>query len=157
MRKLTAGLMMAAVLGFGAVDASAQASVPGQASVTIPTVLVISGVTDLTIVEGDFDFTAGNTSLATGSVTIDTRSNVIHAVEVTGAALTNGTDNLALEVQAADASWSALSATAVRALAPLARGSQTGSTINFQTTADVAQHTPGEYTGTITYTVVADL
>lgn len=156
MRKLTAGLMMAAVLGFGAVDASAQ-TVNGAASVTIPTVLVISGVTDLTIAEAAFDFTAANTSLATGSVTVDTRANVSHAVEVTGAALANGTDNLTLEVQAADLTWSALSGTAVRSLAGLARGEHAASAINFRTTADVSLHAPGEYTGTITYTVVADL
>jgi hypothetical protein len=150
MRKLTAGLVMAALLGLGAVNASAQ-TVNGAASVTIPT------VTDLTIAGTQFDFTAGATSTAAGAVTVDTRANVLHAVEVTGAALTLGGDNLTVEVQASDLSWSALSATAVKSVAGLTRGTHAGRAINFRTTADVSLHAPGEYTGTITYTVVADI
>lgn len=153
MKKLT--MMVLTVLALGATSLTAQ-SANGAASVTIPTVLVVTSVTDLTIAETAFDFTAANTSQATGSVTIDTRSNVVHAVDVTGSDLTNGGANLGVEVQASDASWSALSATAVKALDNLASGEQVGQAINFRTTADVAQHTPGEYTGTITYTVVAN-
>jgi hypothetical protein len=153
MKKLTMAVL--AMLALGATSVAAQ-SANGAASVTIPTVLVITNVTDLTIAEGAFDFSAGNTSQASGAVTIDTRSNVLHAVDVTGSDLTNGGDNLALEVQGSDASWSTLSATAVKAVANLNPGTQAGNAINFRTTADVSLHAPGEYTGTITYTVVAN-
>lgn len=145
-------LMIAALamVAFGAMDVSAQ-----NASVTIPEVLMITSSGQLTIADTEFDFSAANTSAATGAVTVNTRANVAHAIEVSGSALVLGTDNLNLEVQGSDASWTALSGTAVRAVAGLTRGSQSG-TVNFRTTADVALHAPGEYTGSITYTVVAN-
>lgn len=152
MKKLTTAVL--AMLALGAADLSAQ-SANGNASVTIPQVLVITSVGDLTVASTAFDFSAANTSQATGAVSVGTRSNIAHAIEVTGSDLTLGADNLALEVQASDASWSTVSATAVRAVAGLARGNQSGS-VNFRTTADISLHSPGEYTGTITYTVVAN-
>lgn len=155
MKKLTMAVL--AMLALGATDVAAQTN--GSASVTIPTVLVVSNVTDLNIAETDFnmaDFASSNTAQATGSVTIDTRSNITHAVDVSGADLLLGTDALALEVQASDGTWATLSGTAVKTLDNLVRGPQTGNIINFRATADVTQHAPGTYTGTITYTVVAN-
>ena len=150
-------LMIAALamLAFGAMDVTAQTN--GAATVNIPTVLVVTNVSDLTIAETAFDFSGSNTSQASGSVTIDTRSNVLHAVDVSlNSPVANAGDVLTLKVLGADATWSDVTATAVKALDNLARGTQTGNTISFQTTADVSQHAPGTYSGTITYTVVAN-
>ena len=153
MRKLTAVLMVAG-LGFGAADVTAQTAT-GNASVTIPTVLVVSSVTNLTLAGTTFDFSAGETATSEGSVTIVTRSNVAHAVDVTGTAIANGGVALDFSVEDANATYQPVGSTAVKALANLGMGTQTN-TISFQAGADVNTHAPGEYTGTITYTVLAN-
>lgn len=154
MRKHTV-LAVMAVMAVGASELTAQTR-NGAASVTIPEVLVVTAVTPLTIAEGDFNFSTTDTPVATGVVTIDTRANILHAVDVTGSDLTLDGTPLVLQVEGADGTWTAVSATPVKALGNLAMGRRTGLLINFQTEADVAVHGPGEYTGTITYTVLAD-
>lgn len=156
MRKLAITAVLA-MLAFGATDAVAQ-SANGQATVNIPTVLVITNVTDLTIAETAFDFSAADTAQAGGTVTIDTRSNILHAVDVTlNTAVANGSDVLDLEVLHPDGvTWNPVGGTAVKALDNLSRGSQTGNVINFRTAANVMDHAPGAYSGMVTYTVVAN-
>ena len=154
MKRLMMALTVLGVLAVGATDVYAQ-STNGSASVTVPTVLVVSSVTDLTMDGSGFDFSAGETATSTGTVDITTRSNVAHAVDVTGTAITDGTSNLGFSVQDAGGVYQAVSGTAVKALADLARGTRV-SAINFQATADINTHDPGAYTGTITYTVVTN-
>lgn len=154
MRNLTAamamtGLMMVA----GATDGAAQTKA-GQVSVTVPTVLVISSVDDL-VITGGFDFTTLNESAVTGAVSIVTRSNIEHAVDVTTGTVTLGTDDLVFKVaEAGTGTYLDASTTPVKALANLARGERTND-ISFQATANVASNAPGDYAGTITYTVLA--
>ncbi len=152
MRKLTAVMAMTALMTLaGATDGVAQTAT-GAANVTIPTVLVISSVGDLTIA-GGFDFSTTDASSVTGAVSIVTRSNIVHAVNVSSTAITDGTDNLVFEVESSAGTFEP-AAGPVKALANLARGAQTNN-INFQATANVATNAPGTYTGTITYTVLA--
>lgn len=152
MKKLAAAMAMTALMTVaGATDGVAQTAT-GNASVTIPTVLVISSVGDLTIASG-FDFSTANESAATGTVSIVTRSNIAHAVDVTSTTVSLGTDNLVFEVQNSDLAYMDATGT-VKALANLPRGEQTND-VSFRATANVATHAPGEYTGTITYTVLA--
>lgn len=155
MRKLT-GTMLALLVAVGAGELSAQGgpSADGSATVTIPEVLRIS-VGDLVIPETAFDFESGSQSEGEGQVTVTTRSNVEHGVDVTGGDLTMDAYSLPLEVREAGGDFEPVSASAVRALANLARGSQSNS-VDFRVTADLEQHAPGTYEGTITYTVVAD-
>ncbi|MFO7893916.1 MAG: hypothetical protein R6U63_09285 [Longimicrobiales bacterium] len=156
MKKLMiAALAMAA---FGATDVAAQ-SVNGNATVNIPQVLSIANATDLAIAEDAFDLVSNATQTVTASTTVDTRGNVPHSVEVTGGALTlAGSNDLALEVQNAGGTWAAVGATAVTVLdaTTLTRGVHAAQPINFRTEADISKHGPGAYTGTITYTVVAN-
>jgi hypothetical protein len=153
MKKLTVALVAVFALG-GVSEAMAQT---GQATVVVPQVLTIRSVGDLTITlaAGDFSQTTGTAS-ATGDVTVETMGNVAHSVDVTGGDLMNGAEVFTLQVQdAGDSNFKDVSGTAVRAISGLARGLQTG-TATFQATADVASHAPGTYTGTITYTVIAN-
>lgn len=152
MKKLTIAVL--AMLAFGAANVSAQ-SANGSASVTIPTVLVVSNVTALNISSG-FDFSSSNTASASGTVDITTRANILHAVDVTGTAITDGSSSLVFQVNDSGGTPQTVDvSTPVKALASLARGSQTN-TITFTATADVATNDPGTYSGTITYTVVAN-
>lgn len=152
MKKLTIAVL--AMVALGAANASAQ-SANASASVTIPTVLVVSNVTALNISSG-FDFSSSNTASASGTVDITTRSNILHAVNVTGTTITDGTSNLVFKVNDSSGTPQAVDpATPVKALANLTRGSATN-TITFTATADVATNDPGTYSGTITYTVVAN-
>lgn len=150
MKKLT--ITVLAMLAFGALGATkASAQVTGQATVTIPSVLEITGVTDLTI--AGFDFSGGNSSTATGQTTVDTRGNVPHAVNVAlGSDLTNGAgDTFVLDV----VTTSGLSPLGTGALevATLLRGVH-ATAVQFEATADLGTDAPGTYTGQITYTVV---
>lgn len=153
MKRLMMAMAMVALV-MGTTELTAQTA-NGNASITVPTVLVVSSVTDLTIDGTGFDFSAGETSTSTGTVDITTRSNVAHAVDVTGTAITDGTSNLGFSVLDAAGTYQAVGATAVKALANLAMGTQTN-TVSFQATADVTTDAPGAYTGTITYTVVTN-
>ena len=153
MNKITMAAL--AMLALGATSVAAQTN--GSANVTIPTVLVVSSVSDLTIADTDFDmtaFTSGNTSQAQGQVTLSTRSNVVHAVDVTGSDLTLGGVVLPLQVLDANSTWQAVGGTEAKALASLPQGVNSGLTIDFRAIMDVTLHGPGTYTGTITYTVV---
>lgn len=155
MKKLM--IVALAMTAFGATNAAAQ--VNGNATVNIPEVLTIANPTDLLIAETAFDLVNNDTHTVTTSTTVDTRGNVPHSVEVTGAALTlAGSNPLDLEVQASDGTWGTVSGTAITVLGPttLTRGVHTAQPITFRTTADITQHGPGAYTGTITYTVVGN-
>lgn len=156
MRKLTAAMAITALMTVaGTTNGVAQGgpTATGAASVTIPEVLVISSVGDLTIAEGEFDFSETNEASATGAVNISTRSNIVHAVDVTSTAIEQGGETLKFEVMNSAGTYEPATGT-VKALAGLTRGVRSN-IINFQATANVASHAPGEYTGTITYTVLA--
>lgn len=154
MKKMAMMATVVFALG-GVTEAVAQTTADGQATVTIPQVLMIRSVTDLSIVLAAGDFSDSDTAVGTGSVTVETRANVVHSVTVSGSDLMNEDDAITIEVEAAAGGFSDVNATAVTALSALGRGSQS-SQVNFQATADVATHAPGTYQGTITYTVVAD-
>lgn len=145
--------MLALLIAGGAGGVSAQ-SVNGTASVTIPQVLRIS-VGDLVIPETAFDFESSDQSTGLGDVAVQTRGNVEHAVDVTGADLTMLEHELPLQVRQAGGDFELVSAVPVRALANLNRGTQ-NSVVDFRVEADLALHPPGTYEGTITYTVVAN-
>lgn len=149
MKKMAMAVLAVFALG-GVTEAVAQ-----NASVTIPEVLILRSVSDLVIAGTAFDFSASDQATGTGSVTVETRSNITHAVSVSGADLMKNGDALTLEVQATDNSWQTLNATPVKAIGGLVAGTRSG-TVNFSATADVELHAPGEYIGTITYTVIAD-
>lgn len=151
MRKLTMALV--AVFALGAVSEAAAQTETGTATVTIPEVLQIRSVGDLVIGEGDFNFAESDASTASGTVEVQTRANVQHSVNVSGGSLAQGGTSLDLQVLSG-ADWVAMD-TEVTVLSALPAGSQAG-TVTFQTTANVATHAPGAYTGTITYTVIRD-
>ena len=161
MRKLTTALSVAAALVLVPSALLAQTQT-GDVTVTVPQVLVITSVTDLTISDTDtgWDFSNSDQSTVSGIVTIGTRANIPHDVQVTGAGLTyqsggySGAD-MVLQVETGTSTWADVGATAVTVLDALARGSHS-SPVTFRTTADVANQGPGTYSGTITYTVVAD-
>lgn len=157
MKKLTVAMAVVAATALGTAELSAQVSDQGQASVTIPQVLVVTGVGDLAIGAGEFDFSAADSDAGTGTVSVGTRSNIQHAIEVTGTDLTlAGSSALTLDVLDGSSNVvGSVGTTPVQAAAGLARGSRS-TVITFQATASVLDHGPGEYTGTITYTVVAD-
>jgi hypothetical protein len=152
MRKVT-GAVLALLIGAGASGLTAQ-SANGSASVTIPEVLRIS-VGALEIPASAFDFEESTQAEATGEVSVETRANIEHAVDVTGSDLTMGEYELPLLVQATDSEYYALSGSAIKALGDLGRGTQ-NSMVSFKVLADLAVHAPGTYAGTITYTVVAN-
>ena len=154
MKKTLIAVAALAFLALGATDVTAQTA-NGNASVTVPTVLVVSNVTNLTMDGTGFDFTTSDVGTSTGTVTIDTRSNVAHAVDVTGTAIGDGTSSLGFNVMDAAGTYQPVGATAVKALANLTRGTQSN-TITFPASSDVNTNDPGSYTGTITYTVVAN-
>jgi hypothetical protein len=158
MRKVLTGLLVAAVFGLGAADLAAQGSpsLQGNASVTVPQVLVVVSVTDLSITLANSDFYSGDSGSATGQVSITTRANVAHDVEVTATDITDGSTNVTLEVQDSGDTFQTAGATAVTVLSGLSRGTQAGNAIDFRATADVTTNDPGAYSGTITYTVVAN-
>lgn len=151
MRKLMTAIMIAG-FALGAAEVSGQ-SVNGGATVTVPTVLTVTSVTDLVMDGSGFDFTGSETATSTGTVSITTRSNVSHGVDVTGTDITDGNTVLDVEVQDASGVYGTVGGAAVRALDALASGTQTN-VITYQATADVTTDAPGDYTGTLTYTVV---
>lgn len=153
MKKLTMAVF--AMLALGATEVAAQTT--GQATVNIPQVLEISAVTELNIAEGAFDFSTANSSTASGTVTVDTRGNVPHAVNVallSGDLADANSNTLGLSVQTTTNGVQPLGATALEVLDYTTRGVQSG-TVQFEATAALDTEAPGAYSGQITYTVVA--
>lgn len=159
MRKLTTAAMMLAVLALGATEVSAQAV---NARVTIPQVLQLTYVSDLAIDFAATAFDVADQATASGTVQIDTRANVPHRVDVSGADLVITTagstaSTLTLEfTRAGGSTYEPLTGTDAPILDGLIRGTNTG-TVTFQTTATVVDHDAGTYEGTITYTLVSTL
>jgi hypothetical protein len=153
MRKLTMALLAVGALA-GATDAYAQASTTANATVVIPQVLAFGTVDDLTIDATQFDFSATDTDVGAGTANVQSRANVTHSLSVSGANLTNGTDALTLQVLSSGAVFTDVTGTATEVAAGLARGLQ-NTLVSYQATADILLHSPGTYTGILTYTIVA--
>lgn len=171
MKNVTTLLAATGLLLFAAIPATAQTSVNGSASITIPTVLYISAANTsvgFTAPTAD-NFDAGYVN-STTTTAITHRANVRHSVTVAAAAPTMtatggaaGADAARAAKPAADLRWSTdgstfsgLTTSAAAVRSGVARGAYSDLAVNYRMALSYADDTPGTYGLNFIYTIVAD-
>lgn len=162
---VVAAVLMIVLAARGA-EAQASSTANGTATIDIPQVLAIDvGNTSVSFSNPDIqDFENGSMDATSGSSTIDTRGNIVHAVTISAdAEFFSGGDG---SKPASDLRWSAdgfgsqnvgLTTSGDRVVEGLARGANDGAaTLDYRILLDYATDAPDVYSLGFTYTVVAN-